>query len=152
MPARTHQQEPAAEIVGSCLAGRTRLLNRAITSLYDDSLRDAGVTAAQLTTLSFIHELGPIAPGEIAKRLMMEKSTLSRNLGRLERNGWVSVAQGEAGHTQVVTITRRGRSVVEKALPMWRAAQARARELLGSGGADAVIRAFESVRAHGAHN
>ena len=83
------QPEPAAEIMGACLAGRTRLLNRAITGLYDEALREAGVTAAQLTTLSFIHERGPIAPGEIARQLVVEKSTLSRNLARMERKGWV---------------------------------------------------------------
>ncbi|MEL6330601.1 MAG: MarR family transcriptional regulator [Planctomycetota bacterium] len=145
------QPSPAAEIMGSCLAGRTRLLNRAITGLYDESLRAVGVTAAQLTTLSFVHELGPIAPGEIARTLMIEKSTLSRNLGRMERHGWISIAQGEAGHTQVIAITRRGRALIARALPRWERAQARARELLGEGGADAVIEAFNSVRARGAY-
>jgi len=150
MPSPTAQPHPAAEIMGSCLAGRTRLINRAITGLYDEALREAGLTAAQLTTLSFIHELGPISPGEVARRLMLEKSTLSRNLGRMERNGWVTIAQGDAGHTQVVRITRRGKAAIAKALPLWREAQERAREMLGSGGAGAVIEAFDSVRAQGA--
>ena len=151
MPRFDEQPEPAAEIMGACLAGRTRLLSRAITGLYDEALRDANITAAQLTTLSFIHELGPIAPGEIAKELVLEKSTLSRNLGRMERNGWVTIAQGEAGHTQIIRVTRKGQAVIAKALPKWRAAQERAQELLGSGGAEAIIRAFNSVRARSAH-
>ena len=140
------QTDPAAEVLGACLAGRTRLINRAITGLYDEALRDAGITAAQLTTLSFIHELGPISPGDIARQLVLEKSTLSRNLGRMERNGWVTISKGDAGHTQIIRCTRKGKAVIAKAVPKWREAQERARDLLGSGGAEAVMKAFDSVR------
>tara|TARA_E500000318_G_scaffold102933_1_gene107583 strand:- start:586 stop:1044 length:459 start_codon:yes stop_codon:yes gene_type:complete len=150
MPYFADHPDPASEIMDACLCGRTRLLNRAITGLFDEALRDAGITAAQLTTLSFIHKSGPIAPGEIAKQLVLEKSTLSRNLGRMERNGWVSISPGEAGHTQVIRITRRGTAVIAKALPMWRAAQAEASDRLGSGGAEAIIQAFDTLRGRSA--
>ena len=144
------EPQPASrEIMAGCLAGRIRLLNRSVTGLYDHALRGVGVTAGQLTTLSFIHELGPLAPGELAPRLMMDKSTLSRNLSRMERNGWITIEPGEAGRTQALRITRKGRSVVARALPRWREAQAEARELLGEGGAEAVVGAFEAVRAGG---
>jgi len=141
---------PASEIMGGCYAGRIRLLSRAITGVYDDALRDVGVTAGQLTTLSFVERLGPIAPGVLAKELAMEKSTLSRNLARMERNGWVVVTEGETGRTQGVGITRRGRALIARALPAWRAAQVTTRGMLGDEGAGSIVGAFDSVRAHGA--
>ncbi len=137
---------PAEEIMGGCFAGRIRLLNRTITGLYDEALRPAGLTAGQLTTLSFIEKLGPVAPGGLAKQLNMDKSTLSRNLSRMERNGWITITQGDAGHTQLVQIRKKGATLIAQALPRWREAQAQAEQLLGTSGAAGVVGAFNHAR------
>ncbi len=148
MPRKTTKPEsgPADEVINECLSGRIRLLHRTITGIYDDALRPIGLTAGQLTLLSFIDRLGPIAPGTLAKRLRMEKSTVSRNLARMQRNGWITIDAGGAGHTQIVEIARKGRTVLTKAMPHWRAAQVDATRLLGAGGAASVVKAFKSVR------
>ena len=147
----TTQQTPAAEIMRGCLSGRIRMLSRAISALYDDALRPTGITTGQVTMLSFIDELEPIAPGALAERLKMEKSTMSRNVARMERNGWIAIESGDAGNSQVLTITRAGRSKLRAALPRWRAAQRQAKRILGPGGAAAVVDAFDHVRTHQAN-
>ena len=78
----------AADIIAAdCLSVRVRLLSRTITAIYDDALRPLGLTAGQLNVLVVIAKRGPISPGEIARRLNMEKSTVSRNLARMRDNG-----------------------------------------------------------------
>lgn len=135
------------EIVADCLAGRIRLLNRAITSLYDDALRPLGLTAGQLNMLVMISSMGPLSPAELARKLSMEKSTLSRGLARLRKNGWIAVSPGGPGPRQTVTIEPSGRELIAGAHPRWKKAQAQALEIFGSDSSQAIRRAFDAVRA-----
>ena len=100
---RTPATHAADRIAGECLARRVRLLNRTITGIYDEALRPMGLTSAQLNLLVVVAKRGPLSPGEVARRMNMEKSTVSRNLDRMRQNGWVRVGQSDAGRKQVLT-------------------------------------------------
>jgi len=130
----------AATIAGECLAVRVRLLNRVISGVYDQALRPLGITAGQMNILVVVAKGGAVAPGEVARVLHMEKSTLSRNLERMRRQGWVEVSPGEAGRGLVATIAAAGEALLREALPRWEEAQVRVRELLGTDGADDLVR------------
>jgi len=148
MPKRS--QTPAANaadrIAGECLGTRVRMLNRTITGIYDEALRPMGLTSGQLNLLVVVAKRGPLSPGEVAKRMNMEKSTVSRNLDRMRQNGWVRVGQSDAGRKQVLTLTRSGRNLIEECLPAWDEAQTRARAMLGQGGAKSIHRLGNRVR------
>ena len=100
------------------------MLNRTITGIYDEALRPLGITAGQLNILVAVARRGPVAPGVIADRLNMEKSTLSRNVDRMRSHGWVVVLPGESGRNQMLEISPKGRKLLEKAVPLWKEAQA----------------------------
>lgn len=142
MPRRTKQGgSPIVDrIAENCLAMRVRRLNRVITGIYDDELRDHGLTTAQLNVLVVIARRGPIAPAQVAKLLRMEKSTLSRNLERMRSQGWVRVSPG-AGRGQLLEVYAKGRRLLEAVEPAWRRAERRAESLLGEREAQAVRRA-----------
>jgi DNA-binding MarR family transcriptional regulator len=141
-PKHLKSVDRAADIIAAdCLAVRVRLLNRTITAIYDDALRPLGVTAGQLNVLVIIANRGPISPSEIARRLNMEKSTVSRNLARMRDNGWTTVATvatGESGHKQRLTLNGRGKALLERSLPAWEEAQSQTRAVLGQRGADSI--------------
>ncbi len=135
----------AETIAGDCLAVRVRMLNRTITAIYDDALRPLGLTAGQLNILVVIARRGPISPGEVARRLNMEKSTVSRNIERMRKNGWVTVMAAESGRKQQLTLTRQGKTLLEKSVPAWDEAQTRARAVLGRRGAESIHRVGNAV-------
>ena len=54
----------AALIGDQCLAVRVRMLNRTITTIYDDALRPLGLTVGQLNILVVIARRGPVSPGD----------------------------------------------------------------------------------------
>ena len=139
-------EEAAAEMATDCLAMRSRLIGRTITGIYDHALRPVGLTAGQLSILAVVVRHDPISPGEVARRLAIEKSTMSRNVERMKRNGWLESRAGESAHTQELRITQSGRRILEKAEPLWREAQGCARETLGMGGAEAVHQLAEAIR------
>ena len=140
MPTRNTQSvDRAADLIaGECLAVRVRLLNRTITAIYDDALRPLGLTAGQLNILVVIARRRPISPGEVARRLNMEKSTVSRNIERMRKKGWLTVMAAESGRKQQLTLTRQGKTLLEKSVPAWDEAQTRARAVLGRRGAESI--------------
>ena len=133
-------------MAGECLAMRSRLIGRTITGIYDAALRPVGVTAGQLNILVVVVRRGPISPGEVARRLNIEKSTMSRTVERMKRNAWLEISPGESARSQELRITKAGRRVLEEAEPMWREAQRRAREILGSSGVEAIHQLAAAIR------
>lgn len=129
----------AAEMIaGECLAVRVRMLNRTITAIYDDALRPLGVTTGQLNILVVVTKRGPLSPGEVARRLNMEKSTVSRNVERMRGNGWLTVTASDSGRKQELRLTRQGKKLLEESVPAWDEAQTRTRALLGRRGSDSI--------------
>jgi DNA-binding MarR family transcriptional regulator len=148
MPSKNENANRLARKMGAeCLAMRSRLIGRAVSGLYDDVLRPLGVTSAQLSVLAVIAAQGPISPGEVGNTLQIEKSTMSRNVSRLKKNGWVEVSAGETGRSRFLEINESGRQLLLDAEPSWIEAQQRADKLLGADGPGAIQRLARSVRA-----
>ena len=133
-------------MAAECLAMRSRLIGRTVTGIYDDALRPVGVTAGQLNILAVVVRRGPVSPGEVARTLNIERSTMSRNVERMNRNGWLTVRPGEIASTQELRITKLGRRIIEEAAPLGRKAQGRAREILGASGAEAIHKVADAIR------
>jgi DNA-binding MarR family transcriptional regulator len=132
-------QAVAERIAAECLAVRIRILNRAITSLYDDALRPLGVKVSQMNILVVTAKLGVAPPGRICEILHMDASTLSRNAERMVAQGWLEVVPGEDARTQPLRITKQGLKLVNQAGPAWEKSQAQARTLLGKSGVALVM-------------
>jgi DNA-binding MarR family transcriptional regulator len=117
-------------IASECLSVRVRRLGRVITRIYDAALAPHGVNAAQLNLLSAIAASGGARAVDLARLLEVEKSTLSRDLKRMEQAGWVR--SGPAlGVGRAVTLTPAGSRLLLEVREAWEAAQAAAQEVLG---------------------
>ena len=97
------------------------------------ALQAAELTQPQLEVLTIlISAAGPVRPAALAARLMLERSTLSRNLALMQKKGWVAVAETSAtGRAMSVTITDAGIAAFTSADTAWRRAQADAARMLG---------------------
>src|SRR3954463_10177645 len=91
MAPRKREPTPAEVIARDCIAVRVRALNRAVTALYDDALRPHGLRVGQLNLLVAVARMGTARPGDLCRVLLMEKSTLSRDVEVMRRNGWLEV-------------------------------------------------------------
>ena len=150
MPTKNTQPvDRAADMIADeCIAVRVRMLNRTITAIYDAALRPLGLTAGQLNVLVVIAKRGPIAPGEVARRLNMEKSTVSRNVARMRKNGWLTVTAAGSGSQQQLTLTWQGETLLTKSVPAWEEAQTQASALLGQRGAASIHSVGNAVWSH----
>lgn len=138
---------PIDEIARDCLAVRVRLLARTISNLYDQRLAVHGLTIAQANLMVAVGKVGVATPGQLGEILRLERSTVSRNLNLLIRDGLVRVVSEDAKGLREVELTTEGRARIEALLPDWREAQAEARKILGGEGEVAVRGMSEMVRA-----
>jgi DNA-binding MarR family transcriptional regulator len=147
MAPKQKPRTPADIIARDCIAVRVRALNRAVTALYDDALRPHGLRVGQLNLLVAIARFGTARPGALCRVLRMEKSTLSRDVDVMRRHGWLEVEESAGGRARPLRLTPAGQALLEAVLPAWRAAQARARALIGDDGIAALARVFEGAQA-----
>src|SRR5579862_8513263 len=133
MEQHTIADDLAAEVGSACLGMRVARLHRVVARVYEQALQTAGLTQPQMEILTvLISAAGPARPAALAARLMLERSTISRNLALMQTRGWVGVAQMSAtGRAMSVTITDAGIAAFTSAGTAWRRAQADAARMLG---------------------
>lgn len=119
------------QMARECVAVRVRLLNRLVTGVCDDGLRPFGVRVAQVNVLCAVANSGPVTPTDLAAALVMDKSTLSRDVDKLIENGWVETTTGEDARSHTLSATAAGVQFLESVYPVWLKAQKRLAERLG---------------------
>ncbi|MBI5258845.1 MAG: winged helix-turn-helix transcriptional regulator [Burkholderiales bacterium] len=125
-PTKAHKARPQG-----CTNFKLRQLLRRVAHLYDAELAKAGLKTTQYSLLSHVLKLGPIRPGDLARAMGMDASTLTRNLKLLVEAGWVVVGAGEDARSRLVSITDAGRDKRAEAQRHWHAAQQALNEQLG---------------------
>jgi DNA-binding MarR family transcriptional regulator len=120
-----------ARVAATCTCGNLRRAMRAVTQAYDAALQPSGLKATQFTVLVAIARIGRPPLTRLAEALVMDRTTLSRNLRPLERDGLVAIAAGGDRRTREIRLTPKGRKALERALPLWERVQARMRDGLG---------------------
>ena len=129
-----------------CIGFRVRMLNRVITSIYDDALAKAGVKTPQFNVLVAVSNRPEIRPSELAKVLAMDESTLSRNVDRMCAKGLLRLNPDEDRRSHRLTVTAKGLAVIEQAYPAWQKAQEEASRRLGAEGVAALRAAVRNLR------
>jgi len=120
-PARDKPAHPAAP--RGCSSLKLRQLSRRVSQHFDRIVASTGLKTTQYSLLSHIVQLEPIRPGDLADRMEMDASTLTRNLQPLVAQGWVVVAPGDDGRSRIVVATDTGRAKRAEAQREWKRAQ-----------------------------
>lgn len=104
-----------------CLAARKRA--RELTRRYEVALRPFGLRATQFSVLAALAQTGPLPLSKLADLLGLERTTLTRIASVLERDGRISVTQGDDERVRVLSITTPGKRLLASALPAWKRVQ-----------------------------
>ncbi len=78
-----------------CVCFNIRKSARAITQLYEDALRPTGLRATQFTLLVATRVMGTATISGLAKGLVMDRTTLTRNMKPLEKHGFIRITPGK---------------------------------------------------------
>ncbi|MBA2964884.1 MULTISPECIES: MarR family winged helix-turn-helix transcriptional regulator [Ramlibacter] len=108
-----------------CHCAAVRQAGRWITQLYDEHLAAVGLRSTQFAVLSQLDRGGPLGIVGLAEAMVMDRTTITRTVTPLERDGLVAIEAAEGDRRRrVVTLTAKGRTVLAAARPHWRRAQA----------------------------
>jgi DNA-binding MarR family transcriptional regulator len=100
------------------------MATRVVTRHYDRALAPIGLTASSYAILARTDREGPLAVGELAARLALDRTTLSRELAPLLDDGFACVSSDPRDRRRrVVALTPKGRRAVAAARPLWAKAQ-----------------------------
>jgi DNA-binding MarR family transcriptional regulator len=106
-----------------CTHLKLRQLDRAVTRHYDGFIAATGLKNSQYSLLSAVVLLGPIRPSDLARRMRMDASTLTRNLQPLVAHGWLQIGPGEDARSRLVAATAAGSAKQQEAQRAWKEAQ-----------------------------
>ena len=115
-----------------CNCGALRQAARRVTRFYDEALAPTGLGVNQFSILARLSRVGPSTIQDLARLLVMDRSTLGHLLRPLEKRGLVKLDVSEQDRRScIVTLTPAGKAAVAKARPRWAAAQRRFESTFG---------------------
>lgn len=103
-----------------CLCLHAQRTARALARRFDEALRPLDLTNGQFSLLMSLNRPGPARMGSVVTLLGMDRTTLTAALKPLQRRGLVeATVDDEDKRSRLLTLTRAGRVLLKKALPVW---------------------------------
>src|SRR5439155_327129 len=131
--AMSRDELPKAEDC-NCLAFRQAA--RHVSQFYDLFLAPTGLRTTQFSILAKLRRRGPLTINALAEELVMDRTTLGRNILPLEREGLVAVVRSSADRrSKELHLTEAGLARLRLAVKEWARAQARFESVFGGKGA-----------------
>jgi DNA-binding MarR family transcriptional regulator len=131
-----------------CTCAKLRRLNRRLTAVYDRELAAVGLRVTQFSLLAGLRSetaSAGVPLTELAGRMDMDRTTLTRGLRPLVEQGWAEmIASEHDARVRLVRLTAEGRALWQQARPHWKRAQ---NEVAATLGADQVARLHQLLDA-----
>lgn len=109
-----------------CNCFAVRAAARHVTQVYDQLLAPAGLRTTQFSILAKLKRLGPLTINVLASYMVMDRTTLGRNILPLERDGLIRIeATTTDRRAKELHLTKAGEKRLQEALKAWSQAQAR---------------------------
>ena len=119
------------ERLSPCVCNTLRMVTRAVTQLYDETLRPSGLRVTQFSVLAALARMDAANLSQLTDSLALDQTTLTRSLKLLEQAGVIERVPHPDGRIKTMRLTPRGRRALEVARPLW--AQAQDKVLRGLG-------------------
>lgn len=108
---------------GHCASFNFRRAARAMTALFDHALQGSRIRSTQFTILTAVAGAQPVSVGKLSETLVMDATTMTRNLNLLRKQGLVTVSPRGSMRQRFVSLTFEGEKALARAIPLWREIQ-----------------------------
>ncbi len=120
-----------------CYCTNLRRTAQTLSDYYDEALRETQLNVSQYCLMINLSRMGKANITWWAKKVGLDRSTMVRNVKVLENHGWVKVVEGNG---KTFALSEEGKSVLDKAVPLWEKTQAKIEEKVGTKDAEAILR------------
>jgi DNA-binding MarR family transcriptional regulator len=124
-------QETLKRIARSCICFQTRMTAHAVTRAYNRALAPLGLEVTQFNILAALASGQVRSVTALSDLLALDRTTMTRNLKRLEAAGLAGVTSG-AGRAVKPELTAAGQEILAAAIPLWEAEHARMEGAVGA--------------------
>ena len=134
------------DVSSQCHCQSLRQATRRVTAFYDAAMAPHGLRISQFSIMARLYRNGPRGIQALAAELVMDRTTLGRNVRPLERDGLLCVVPDPTDRrSRLLAVTPRGAELVIAARPAWMAAQAEFEARFGTEPASALQSALRDV-------
>ena len=114
-----------------CACFNLQKATRAVSQFYNKMLKPSGLRGTQYSILRVLAVIDSGSITNIANLMVVDRTTLTRNLRPLEKRKLVKIVPGKDQRSREVRLTKKGKDTLTKAMPLWEEAQKRFSEGLG---------------------
>ena len=141
----TQQSAESTPADSPCNLFHLRRAARAVSRQYGAMMKSTDAQAPQFSVLFILSRAGALSITELASKMGMDRTSMSRNLLPMQAHGLVSLGAEGAARAREVTITQAGRAALDELMPLWRQAQAEFVEHLGEADTALLIELLSRV-------
>ncbi len=127
----TDKENLLKDITGNCIAARIRVMDRAVSSIYNKAVRPHGLKITQMNIIVTVAAFGPMEVKPLCRVLNMDSSTMSRALTPIGKKGYLKIEPSGQGKNLIISVTNEGLNLLQRAYPDWKEAEKKAANLLG---------------------
>jgi len=127
-------EDLAQQMVAVCPGMRVARATRVLARVFNDQFRALGLQSSQHGVLTFVALAGPggATIGALADELLLDRTTLTRNLRPLQKAGYLTITRSpKDARVQIVSLTKKGQNTIEALFPLWQRAYNQIRDALG---------------------
>ena len=124
-----------------CMNFNMRKANRVLNKLYDGYLQSCGLNGGQFTVLRIVNRMKTTTNSELQEVMLIDQTTLSRNLKPLIRDGFIEVRPGKDLRVKILSLTPAGKQLYIDGRKCWQKAQKNVRQRLGEKSTEQIIAA-----------
>ena len=111
--------EQCSQALATSACVNLRKSTRAVTRWFDEELEPCGLRSTQLAILLIIAVTERPTQSRVARDLVMDNSTVSRNLKLLEGEGLIRTTSARSSRFKIVSLTPKGMESIREAIPLW---------------------------------
>ena len=115
----------------TCAAMNLRRTARLIGQFFDQRLQPGGLRNTQFSLLVMLRALEPLSITDLAERLGMDRTTLTRNVKVLQKDGLITESVSKDARVRLLVLTEKGHVAIDEHAPLWQQAQADFLEMFG---------------------
>ncbi len=132
-------------VAENCALNKLRQTSRMVTKIYTEYLQPSGLTPTQFSLMTALFLLDSATMKRLADIMLMDRTTLTRNLKPLERDGLIKTFPGQDRRLKNIALTDNGRNALDEAFPLWEKAQTHLACVLGTEQWETLHTSLEAV-------
>ncbi|MCE9599319.1 MAG: MarR family winged helix-turn-helix transcriptional regulator, partial [Spirochaetia bacterium] len=119
---------------------------RVVSSIYDESVRRAGIRTTQFQILAGVSFMPGISITGLSESIDADRTTIQRSLDRLVKRGLIASGRASSGNVRELNVTYAGEKKLAEAYEYWASAQKQVVRAIGATNARNLLRELKTIR------